>query len=98
VPDEPELERRVVVVLRTVVRGAVDVLLRAVGAVDVATPARSAAVMLSSGVYGRLAAAVDKSELSALSAAVILLSPFEHANARNAAGRISNFLNIKASR
>src|SRR5206468_11547271 len=73
---------------------AVDVDLRAVGAADVATPARSAAVMLSSGVYGRLAAAVDRSELRALSAAVILLSPFEQANARNAAGRISNFLNI----
>ena len=70
-------------------------LLRAVvGAVEVATPARSAAVMLSSGVYGRLAAAVDRSELRALSAAVILLSPLEQANARNAAGRISSFLNI----
>src|SRR6266513_861538 len=80
--------------VRTTVRGAVEVLLSAVGAVDVATPARSAAVMLSSGVYGRLAAAVDRSELSALSDAVILLSPFEQANARNAAGRISNFLNI----
>ena len=92
-PDERDVVRRAVVVLRTVVLGAVDVLLRAVGAV-VATPARSAAVMLSSGVYGRLAAAVDRSELSALSAAVILLSPLEQANARNAAGRISNFLNI----
>jgi hypothetical protein len=50
--------------------------------------------MLSSGVYGRLAAAVERSEFSALSAAVCLLSPFEHANARAAAGRISNFLNI----
>jgi len=49
--------------------------------------------MLSSGVYGRLAAAVDKSEFSALSAAV-LLSLFEHANAKTAAGIISNFLNI----
>jgi hypothetical protein len=69
------------------------VLLNAVvGAVVVA--ARSAAVMLSSGVYGRAAAAVDRSELSALSAAVILLSPLEQANAKNAAGRISIFLNI----
>jgi hypothetical protein len=46
-PDE--LLRRVVVALRTVVRGAVDVLLNAVG-FAVAVPARSAAVMLSSGV------------------------------------------------
>ncbi|HEY3133728.1 MAG TPA: hypothetical protein VGJ47_03790 [Gemmatimonadaceae bacterium] len=45
-----EVERRAVLVLRTVVRGAVDVLLRAVGAVVAATPARSAAVILSSGV------------------------------------------------
>jgi hypothetical protein len=49
--------------------------------------------MLSSGVYGWLDAAVERSALSALSAAV-LLSPFEHAIARAAAGRISNFLNI----
>jgi hypothetical protein len=49
--------------------------------------------MLSSGVYGRLAAAVDRSEFNALSAAVVL-SPFEQAKARIAAGRISNFLNI----
>jgi hypothetical protein len=49
--------------------------------------------MLSSGVYGLLAAAVDRSEFNALSAAV-LLSPFEQANARAAAGRISSFLNI----
>ena len=90
-PEEREVVRRAVLVLRTVVRGAVDVLLRAVGAVEVATPARSAAVMLSSGVYGRLAAAVDRSELRALSAAVILLSPLEQANARNAAGRIVTF-------
>jgi hypothetical protein len=66
-------------------------LLNAAGAV--AVPARSAAVMLSSGVYGRLAAAVERSEFNALSAAVCL-SPFEQANARAAAGRISNFLNI----
>jgi hypothetical protein len=78
------------------VRGAeVLLLLSAAGATVV--PARSAAVMLSSGVYGRLAAAVDRSEFKALSAAV-WLSPFEQANARAAAGRISNFLNIlKAS-
>jgi len=38
--------------------------------VDVAVPARSAAVMLSSGVYGPLAAAVERSEFNALSAAV----------------------------
>jgi hypothetical protein len=50
------------------VRGVVALLLSA--AVDVAVPARSAAVMLSSGVYGRLAAAVDRSEFNALSAAV----------------------------
>jgi hypothetical protein len=49
--------------------------------------------MLSSGVYGRLAAAVERSEFNALSAAVFV-SPFEQANARAAAGRISNFLNI----
>ena len=91
-----EVLRRAVDVLRTVVvRGVDAVLLNAVvGAVVVAVPARSAAVMLSSGVYGRLAAAVERSELSALSAAVILLSPFEQANAKNAAGRISSFLNI----
>ena len=56
-------------------------------------PFRSAAVMLSSGVYGWLAAAVERSEFSALSAAV-WLSPFEQANARAAAGSISSFLNI----
>jgi hypothetical protein len=51
------------------VRGAeVLLLLSAAGATVV--PARSAAVMLSSGVYGRLAAAVDRSEFNALSAAV----------------------------
>ncbi|HEX6629163.1 MAG TPA: hypothetical protein VF105_14530, partial [Gemmatimonadaceae bacterium] len=70
-PDE--LLRRAVEVLRTVVVRGVEVLRNAVvGAVVVATPARSAAVMLSSGVYGRLAAAVVRSEFSALSAAVIL--------------------------
>ena len=81
-------------VLRTVDVRGVEVLLNAVVGAVVATPARSAAVILSSGEYGRLAAAVVRSELSALSAAVILLSPFEQANAKNAAGRISNFLNI----
>src|SRR5678816_407159 len=49
--------------------------------------------MLSSGVYGWLPAAVERSEFSALSAAV-WLSPFEQANARAAAGSISSFLNI----
>jgi len=87
------VERRAVEVLRTVVRGALDVLLRAVAGAAT-TPARSAALMLSSAVYGRLAAAVDRSELRALSAAVILLSPLEQANARNAAGRMRIFLNI----
>jgi len=48
VPDEREVLR--VDVLRTVVRGAVDVLLSEFDAGAVATPARSAAVMLSSGV------------------------------------------------
>jgi hypothetical protein len=77
------------------VRGVDAELLSAVtGAVVLAVPVRSAAVTLSSGVYGRVAAAVERSELSALSAAVILLSLFEQANAKNAAGRISNFLNI----
>ncbi len=93
-PDE--LLRRAVVRrtgARETVRGAVAfaLLLNAAGAVVV--PARSAAVMLSSGVYGRLAAAVDRSEFNALSAAACL-SPFEQANARAAAGRISSFLNI----
>jgi hypothetical protein len=73
VPPE-ELLRRVVVVRRTgarvTVRGVDAVLLLSAVGVAVATPARSAAVMLSSGVYGRLAAAVDRSEFNALSAAV----------------------------
>jgi pyridoxal biosynthesis lyase PdxS len=87
VPDE----RRVVVVdLRTVVRGAVDVLLSEFDAGAVATPARSAAVMLSSGVYGCACAAVERSEFKASST---FLSP-PHAKAKSAAGRISIFLNI----
>src|SRR5450830_1037413 len=86
VPDE----RRVVVVLRTVVCGAVVVLLSEFDAGAVATPARSAAVMLSSGVYGRACAAVERSEFKASSA---FLSP-PHAKAKSAAGRISIFLNI----
>src|SRR4051794_26701795 len=84
VPPE-ELLRRVLVRrtgARVTVRGVDAVLLLSAVGVAVATPARSAAVMLSSGVYGRLAAAVERSEFNALSAAVCLLSPFEHANAR----------------
>src|ERR1700730_18224509 len=88
-PDE--LLRRVVAVLRTVVRGAVDVLLSAVAGAAVPARARSAAVMLSSGVYGVACAAVDRSEFKAAST---FLSGPPHANAKRAAGRISMFLNI----
>jgi hypothetical protein len=100
VPPDDELLRRVVVRrtgVRVTVRGADAVLVSDLAGAP-ATPVRSAALMLSSGAYGVLAAAVERSEFKALSAASCDLSPFEQANARAAAGRIRNFLNIKASR
>jgi hypothetical protein len=73
-----------------VVRGADAVLVNDFAG-TVVTPARSAAVMLSSGVYGDACAAVARSEFKA-SSTFLSLPP--QAKARNAAGSIASFLNI----